>query len=164
MNIPAGPDPSTLKDLALMLLAAQSALTLATSREDMPWAAPVYYVNRAFDCFFFSSPDARHIKESKNDRKVSAAVFAPTATWQAIKGLQMTGGIRRQGPCLDAASVVKRYVEKFAFTVEFFRPGQPVDLEALRYRFNVHLYCFRPEKVYYLDNSIAFGFRKRILL
>lgn len=76
----------------------------------------------------------------------------------------MTGGICSQAPNLTTAQAVKHYVEKFAFTAEFFKPGQPVDLDALRRRFKVHLYRFRPKKVYYLDNSIAFGFRKQVTL
>ena len=164
MHQPACPDPSTLKELALALLAEQSALTLATTRGGVPWAAPVYYVSRGFDCYFFSSPDARHIKEADDNRKVSAAVFAPAATWRGIKGLQMTGGIRRQAPSLAAAQVVKRYVGKFAFTKEFFKPGQAIDLDLLHRRFKVHLYRFQPEKAYYLDNSIRFGFRRRVSL
>lgn len=163
-NNPTQPDAGKLKGLALELLSEQSAITLATTHDNIPWAAPVYYANRDFDCFFFSNPDARHIKEAAHNHPVAGTVFAPAATWQAIKGLQMTGQIQPQAPSVTTARTVKRYVEKFAFTVDFFKPGRSVDLDALQRRFKVHLYRFRPLKVYYMDNSIAFGFRKRVLL
>ena len=163
-NKPEQPDADTLKALALALLNEQSTLTLATARVDVPWAAPVYYINRDFDCFFFSSPDSRHIKEAIGNRKAAGTVFAPGITWQAIKGLQMSGGIQPQRPNLTTARLVKRYVEKFSFTLDFFKSGQPLDLDAFQRRFNVNLYRFRPATVYYLDNRIGFGFRKKIAL
>ena len=163
MNTRPLPDPSALNGLSLALLSGQNTLTLATARGAVPWAAPVYYVNRSFDCCFFSNPDSRHIQEARDNRHVAGTVFAPTTTWQAIKGLQMSGEIQPLGPGLQAAQAIAAYLEKYPFTSEFFSPGQLIDLAAFQRRFNVRLYRFRPEKAYYLDNSIAFGFRAKLL-
>ena len=55
------PDQKELKALAMGLIDEQSTVTLATCRENVAWAAPVYYVflKSAF-YFFFGSCIAAH--------------------------------------------------------------------------------------------------------
>jgi hypothetical protein len=61
-----------------------------------------------------------------------------------------------------ALRAVLSFLRKFPFTMEFFKPGEQVDLNSLSTRFRVRLYRFGPDLVYYLDNSIRFGFRERV--
>lgn len=153
-----------LKKKALTFIDAENSMTLATSEDDRPWAAPVYYVREGGKFYFFSGPDSRHILESKGEGRAAAAISCDTAGWQGIRGIQMSGTVSRISPGICAAKVVCAYVKKFPMTSSFFEGGAQPDLESFRQKFRVRLYRFAPDLVYYLDNAIGFGFRQRVFL
>lgn len=153
-----------LKARALDLIEAQTTMTLATARRDVAWAAPVYYVFLKGGFYFFSKPVARHIIESLEGGQASAAIHAQAATWKDIRGLQMSGTVREAHGALETMGAIGRYLQKFGFTREFFSKEQTMDLAGFRTRFGVGLYRFQPNLVYYLDNSLKFGFREPVIL
>lgn len=152
------------REMALELIDSQSTLSLATASENRAWAAPVYYVFFKSAFFFFSSPDSRHIKEAATCREVSAAIYPDVASWQDIKGIQMSGRVKKAGIGLTAMGALRAYNAKFPFTREFFKPGEALDLENFEKRFKVRFYRLDPSLVYYLDNRIRFGFRTEVSL
>ncbi len=153
-----------LRGLARSLIHEQSTLSLATARDGEAWAAPVYYVFHEGAFYFFSAPDSRHIEEALASGQASAAVYPFVSSWKEIRGLQMSGRIRKVKPGLKAVKAVRAYVDRYPFTREFFDPGQDLDLEAFGKRFRVRFYCFEPTLVYYMDNQIRFGFREAVEL
>ncbi len=157
-------DPGELKALAEALIRNEHTLTLATCGEKGAWAAPVYYVFLKSVFYFFSDPLSRHITEALQSGQASGAIHGHVAGWREIRGIQMTGRIEALSVGLEAADVIKRYLERFQFTKEFFSSGIPLNLDAFTQRFRVKLYAFRPTLTYYLDNSIRFGFRERVFL
>ena len=150
--------------MARQLVNEQNTLTLATAKEQKPWAAPVYYVFVKSTFYFLSGPDSRHIIEAQDNRQVSAALHAAASTWKEIKGLQMTGNIRAVKPGLQAVKVLRAYLKKYPFTTEFFKANATLDLDSFAERFGVKLYGFVPSLVYYLDNQVRFAFREEITL
>lgn len=150
--------------LALSLIEEQHIMTLATAGARGPWAAPVYYTFLESAFYFFSDPSSRHIEDSLQSPRTSAAIFAQVFSWQDIRGLQMSGVVEAVLPGPEALRVVRSYIGKFPFTRTFFTPSQPLDLNAFSNRFRVRLYRFEPDLVYYLDNGIGFGFRQRVHL
>jgi len=162
----AHPNPTEqdLINLAEDLIKAQSTMTLATARKNIPWAAPVYYAYLKYCFYFFSDPVSRHIQESLAGNQASSAIYAPASTWQEIRGIQMSGSVKNISPGLEAIEAVRAYLKKFAFTKDFFTPGQALDLSAFTSRFRVKLYRFKPSLIYYMDNSIRFGFREKITI
>ena len=160
----SNPTEQELKNLAEDLIKAQSTMTLATARENIPWAAPVYYAYLKYCFYFFSDPASRHIQESLAGNQASSAIYAPASTWQEIRGIQMSGSVENISPGLEAIEAVRAYLKKFAFTKDFFTPGQALDLSAFTSRFRVKLYRFKPSLIYYMDNSIRFGFREEIII
>lgn len=157
-------DDFNLQRLAIDLINQQSTMALATANEDIPWAAPVYYVFYKSTFFFFSNPESRHIREAVESGQASATIYPLADTWQGIRGIQMSGHIKIVSPGLTAIQAVRAYIEKFSFTKEFFKPGQALDLESFGKQFRVRLYRLVPRLVYYLDNQIRFGFREEITL
>ncbi|MBW1787604.1 MAG: pyridoxamine 5'-phosphate oxidase family protein [Deltaproteobacteria bacterium] len=153
-----------LRELAGKIIDNQAVMTLATAEDGAAWAAPVYFVFRKSGFYFLSDPEARHIRESLEGGKAAASIHAPAATWQEIRGVQMSGTIRREKSPMEAAAAIAAYLKKFPFTREFFKPGEIPDLEAFGNRFRVRLYRFTPSLIYYLDNQIRFGFREEIRL
>jgi len=162
-KIPA-PDQSQLKAYALDIIEKQYTMTLSTSAQDTPWAAPVYYVNFDFRFYFFSDPRSRHIQESQTAGRAAAAIFHQSNSWREIRGVQMSGPIAALWPGLESLRALRAYLKKFPFTEEFFDSKDQLDLEGFAKRFRVRFYCFRPDLVYYLDNRIRFSFRERVVL
>ena len=158
------PTDQELKVLAIELIVEQGTMTLATAKGNVAWAAPVYYVYLKSCFYFFSDPDSRHVRESLEGGQASSAIYAPASTWKEIRGIQMSGSIKTVNANVRAMEAVKAYLNKFAFTKDFFTPGQQLDLTAFSKRFRVKLYRFKPALVYYMDNGIRFGFRKKIIV
>jgi uncharacterized protein len=157
------PSEKELKTLAAYLIEEQSTMTLATAGPEGPWAAPIYYTFFGSAFYFFSDPSSRHIEESLESGQASAAVFAQaSSSWQDIRGLQMSGVVQAVSAGPTAVRAIRSYLRKFPFTKEFFKLGDLIDLNAFSKRFRVRLYRFEPDLVYYLDNSIKFGFRERV--
>ena len=154
----------SLEIKARELIASQSTMALATARNAQAWAAPVYYVFYGGSFYFFSTPDSRHIVEADDSGQAAAAIYPFVSSWQDIRGIQMSGEIKKAGLGLTAIHALKLYIEKYPFVREFFDPGQDLDLEEFNKRFRVRFYRFRPNLVYYMDNTIRFGFREAITL
>ena len=152
------------QEMALALINSQSTMSLATAREKRAWAAPVYYVFHKSAFYFFSSPDSLHIKEATDCEEVSAAIYPDVTSWQDIKGIEMSGNIKKAGLGLTAMGALRAYNSKYAFTKEFFEGQQDLDVDAFVKRFKVRFYRFRPAQMYYLDNSIRFSFREALSL
>ena len=158
------PDPKKIEKLAKGLIDEQNTLTLATCSEKKAWAAPVYYVFMKSAFYFFSDPVSRHIKEAFESGQASGAIHGYAAGWQEIRGIQMTGSIKTLSMGLESAGAIRGYLRKFQFTKEFFSSGMALNLDAFTSRFRVKLYKFEPTLIYYLDNSIRFGFREQVRL
>lgn len=153
-----------LRKMALDLITSVSTMTLATCDRETPWAAPVYYVFQSSRFYFFSKPDTRHIHEALSSGNVSAAIHAYADSWEGIRGLQMAGTIKKSGVGLKAMNALRAYLKKYAFSKEFFKDGQKMDLDGFAHRFKVNFYYFKPTLTYYIDNQIRFAFREEIVL
>lgn len=153
-----------LKDRIAKLLRKQSTMTIATADDKTAWAAPVYYVNIDYEFYFFSESDSRHIRESQASQQAAAAIFEQDFNWRNIRGVQMSGKIIPVGLGIKAGKMIAAYLKKFAFVQDFFQPDEPVTLEAFASRFKAQFYYFSANRIVYLDNQVAFGFRQEISL
>lgn len=150
------------RDAALALSQNESTLTLATADESGPWSAPVYYVCHRGRFYFFSSPQSRHIRQATDSGKAAASLFQAADSWQAIRGLQMVGALKRVQSMALSIKVIAIYLNRFAFVGDFFPDHPAPDLAAFFSRFKARLYAFTPTSVYYIDNRFGFGSRQRI--
>jgi len=153
-----------LQSLARELIDSESTMALATAGAEGAWAAPVYFVFFRGAMYFFSDSDSRHIQESQESGQAAATIYPFVSSWQEIRGLQMSGRIRKVRPGPKAFGAVRAYVAKYPFTREFFDPREDLDLEKFAKRFRVRFYRFEPDLVLYMDNRIRFGFREAIQL
>ena len=158
------PDQKELKALATGLINEQSTMTLATCKESVAWAAPVYYVFLKSAFYFFSDPLSRHIVEGLETGQASGAIHGFAVGWQEIRGIQMTGCIETLSMGFESAEVIRIYLKKFQFTKALFSSGAALNLDAFTTRFRVKLYKLKPTLIYYLDNSLRFGFREKVML
>ncbi len=91
-------------------------MTLATAGETGPWSAPVYYLYRDKQFYFFSSPSSRHIQEGEG-RACAASIFRVHDRVDRLEGLQMSGSIQVQKPGVRAAAAAGAYARRFGITV-----------------------------------------------
>lgn len=154
---------SLIRQNVFNLASIMRVLTLATSLEQETWTAPVYYVFSNKKFYFFSNPDSRHIKDSQGSKAlnnlVAASVFSDDTDFKNIKGLQMQGRIENVTNKKDALLRAMEYIGKFKihYNTEDI-------LEFFHSKYKARIYQFIPETVYYMDNSIKFGFREKIEL
>lgn len=148
----------------LDLIESASTLTMATAGDAGPWSAPVYYVFRDGNFFFFSSPQSRHIQQAITTGKAAASLYHQSDAWQEIRGIQMTGSVQRIRSIPLSLQVIATYLKRFPFTLEFFPHDPSPDAEAFFSRFKARLYAFCPSEAYYIDNRFGFGKRQAINL
>jgi uncharacterized protein YhbP (UPF0306 family) len=145
---------------ALTLIRRQSTMVLATSMDQTPWAAPVYYTHVAPGFYFFSSPHSVHIRQALSGSFSAAAICADGDRIEAIEGIQMSGHIAPVQKRLEQVKVTTHFLAKFPLAKPMLRgEGFAMDLSN-----KVCLYCFSPETVYYMDNRSGFGRRMAIEL
>ena len=147
---------------AAELLARTKTLTLAVASADGPWAAAVYFVRLADRLYFFSDPASRHINDALAAGRAAGSIHARADGWRDIRGLQLSGRIRKIGPGPEAIRAVKAYLDKFPFVREFFSSDRLIDLASIQKSFHAKLYCFQVEQALLLDNRVRLGSRVEV--
>lgn len=150
---------ATLRARVLEYLRAHHVLTVATHGVEGPWAAAVFYVNEGFTLYFLSAPKSRHGIDVARAPRVAATVQEDYADWPAIKGVQLEGIA-----CQISGSEEKRaralYGRKYPVINKLsLAPASIVAAMA-----KVRWYRIVPHRLYFVDNSVAFGHRDEIAL
>ena len=139
----------TSPDLVSDLLKSESTLTLATCGPDgAPCAAPLFYLPDGHQLYWFSSARSAHSRNLKRDPRASVTVYAATADWRKIRGVQMQGSARPVADRELRRTIAAAYAERFHLGRLF---------QALMAR--SRLYCFEPCSIRYIDNTRGFGFK-----
>ena len=157
-------DEIKIKSKVKELVKLCCTMTIATSNGCLPWIAPVSYIYNDTMFYFLSNPNSRHIKESVISKSVAVSIHSKYLTWREIKGVQMNGKIITVENSFEIIKVMKRYLEKFSSVKEFLKADNVSSIKNFITDFNVKLYKFHPKIVFYLDNSIKFGFREKVSL
>ena len=131
------------------------AMTLATSADDHPWAADIYFAANGYQLIFFSSPASRHSLNLVANPSCAATVHPSAATWREIKGLQMEGTAESLTGVEATALALLVYCAKFPFARDLMSNPFEMGKKAL----NIKAHVFRPERIHYLDNTVGFGMR-----
>ena len=94
------------------LIENSKVMTIAVCDEDGAWSAPVYYVLKDHWFYFFSNPDARHIKKANNQIS-SASIFRDDPCFSNLQGIQMSGNIQKASLDAKALAIAKKYCTRF---------------------------------------------------
>ncbi len=142
----------------LDLIQAQHVMTLATPSVKSAWAAPVYYVFRDKQFFFFSSLDSQHIKDALAPNAVcAAAIFEDQPQFDESKGVQMSGKIELVKKTVSAIEIAAFYIKRFKI-----RATSLNSLKFIESTYHARLFSFVADSVFYMDNSKGFGRRQTI--
>jgi uncharacterized protein len=143
------------RQLALVYLASQHVMTLATQGNDGVWAAPIFYAQREFDLYFLSADHTRHIRHIEENPVVAAAIYEQQHDWTAIRGIQLEGEVSRLTGAVLAAAIA-RYLARF--------PSVATEPELASALPRVSWFRLRPHRLFFVDNSQGLGHRDEILL
>lgn len=152
-----------LRQQVIHYLESHHAMTIASCRDNIPWAAAVFYASDGLDLYFFSKPRSRHGANIAANARVSAAIHEDYSHWREIRGIQLEGRAERLRSLKLRARFWQLYRTKYPFVEEFFRPGPFRELVQSKLA-GIGLYRLVPDAVWYLDNSQGFGHREQLAL
>ncbi|MFH1113149.1 MAG: pyridoxamine 5'-phosphate oxidase family protein [Pseudomonadota bacterium] len=139
-----------------------TTMTLAICRQEMPWAAAVYYARQGFDLIFFSSPGSRHCEILATNPRAAATIHGEYSRWQDIRGLQTEGTIGRITSAWAQARAAAVYIKRYPFVRTFLSDPGSISAQTAAKMTKVSLYIFRPERIFYLSNADGFGNRWKL--
>jgi uncharacterized protein YhbP (UPF0306 family) len=144
-----------LPPAAAEYLSQHHVMTLATQGADGPWAAAVFYVRDGDDLMFLSSPASRHCRDLALQPRCAATIQAEASDWRSIRGIQIEGRVGElEG--VERERAQRLYAERFPF----IRPGAaPAAIVSALAR--VHWYRLRISRLFFIDNTRAFGRREQ---
>jgi uncharacterized protein YhbP (UPF0306 family) len=138
-------------DLPFANILAVTTMTLATTgADDIPHAAPVYFVaGENLHLYFFSENESLHCQHVSQNPRVAAAIYPECEGWRDIKGLQLHGEARLVESPEEWEQAWERYQRKFPFVAS---------LKSVVAK--NQMYVFVPSWIRLVDNSQGFGFKK----
>ena len=142
------------RQLALAYLANHQVMTLATTGPLGLWAAAVFYVNDGFDLTFLSAEHTRHAQNMTAVPHIAATIQEDYRDWEKIQGIQLEGQVSLLTD-VSRETAVSRYVQKYPFLANADEKMQT----ALAH---VNWYVLKPERLYFIDNSLGLGHRDEI--
>jgi uncharacterized protein len=154
--------PASQQDLRAAVLShlrERRSLTLATFGPEGPWAAGVYFAADGLSLYFLSDPASRHCRDLAANPRVAATVHEDVASWQDIRGVQLSGRAEAVSPAAEASRAWDAYVTKFPF-VSGLRTTH--GFEILGREVTARLYRIIPAQLFFLDNRAGFGGRQEL--
>lgn len=151
-----------LEEQVLAYLKTHNTMTLATCTDNVPWAATVFYANDGWQLYFFSSPEARHSQNLRQNLRVAVTIQEDYHDWRTIKGIQLEGRVTLVDGIVEKAQAMAVYARKYADIIKLFTdPASGVLHKAF---LKVKFYRVEPAKIFYIDNAKGFGQRRELEL
>ena len=139
-------------------LGSHTTMTLATSGEDGPWAAALFYAHDSdLRLYFISAKDTQHAADIELNPKVAVAVNTQHEDWSDIRGLQI-GGVAEIVTPDQRTEVVETYLAKFpALRPLFSSPRDEQESRIAKAFAASPFYRVRPSQIRFIDNTKSFG-------
>jgi uncharacterized protein YhbP (UPF0306 family) len=146
----------------LAYLESHNTVTLATCRDNLPWAATVFYASEGFRLYFFSAPDSRHCQNLAENPRVAATVQEDYRDWRKIKGIQLEGRVEEIVSPNGKQRAFDVYARKYPEAMKLFTDPE----SGLYHRafLRVRFYRVLPERVFFIDNEKGFGQRRELVI
>ena len=149
-----------LRSRAQEWMAEITTLTLATTHDDIPWAATVFFAADAkFNLFFVSDHRTRHGRDVEINTNVAATINPDCRDWNEIKGLQVRGTISIVKG-VERAKAMALYLKKFPQVDQLFHQPRDAQEETIAHRLKAaNIYKITPAMIRVIDNVRGFGHR-----
>lgn len=154
--------PEELKQQILNYMESHNTMTLASCRENVPWAATVFYASDGTNLYFFSEPKTRHCQNLMANPKVAVTIQEDYADWSKIKGIQLEGEVVEVDSTIEKAKAMAAYTRKYPSIIKIFT--NPASGALYKAFLKVKFYRVCPQRVYYIDNEQGFGKRQELVI
>ncbi|MCB8977264.1 MAG: pyridoxamine 5'-phosphate oxidase family protein [Ardenticatenaceae bacterium] len=144
------------RGLALAYLDTHQVMTLATTGPQGIWAAAVFYVNDGFDLIFLSAGHTRHAQNITAVPHIAATIQEDYRDWEKIQGIQLEGSVSLLTD-VSRETAIAQYRQKYPFLVR-------ADTAMQTALAKVNWYVLRPERLFFVDNSLGLGHRDEIAI
>jgi hypothetical protein len=138
-----------------------STLTLATSDDNAPWAATVFFVaDSKFNIYFVSDHRTQHGRDMVANEQVAATINPDCDNWHDVAGLQIRGKVAIvEG--MERAKALAIYFKKFPQIDALFAKPEGEHEETIAARLKAaNFYKLTPELIRVIDNEQGFGWRE----
>lgn len=155
----------TTREAMRLMLEAHHTATLATTGEDGPWAATVFFASDAdLNLYFVSDHRTRHGRHLAARPEAAVAINPDCSTWGEVNGLQLIGCVQiLEG--MDRVAGLRRYLARFHDVGTLFETPRNADEEIIARRLKAaHLYRLKPRWIRLIDNRRGFGYKEEIEL
>ena len=142
-----------------------STLTLATSQNDEPWAATVFFASDAdLNLYFVSDHRTHHGRDMAANEKVAATINPDCDNWNDVHGVQVKGTVSVVDGMQRAKALVL-YLKKFPQIDQLYAKPSGEHEETIAKRLKAaNFYCIKPEWLRFIDNAQGFGHREEFEL
>lgn len=147
-----------MRDIITEFLNGHNTMSLATSRDNSPYAASLFYASDGLTLYFISDPSSEHSLNISLNPKVGVTINTDHSDWRTVRGLQ----IRGRAYALEKAETERAmsvFEQKYPFLTEFLGSNKLP-------RGAGHFAFFKvvPETIRLIDNRVYFGYRAEILM
>ena len=146
-----------------LFLVNHYTISIATAAKEGSWSASVFYVSdQKLNIYFISFDESKHIQGILKNKRVSATINQDVSDWMQIKGLQLQG-VAYKVPEQHRKNILNAYRQKFDSIHELLDLPKTDDEKKIAKQFNsISLFCFEPDWIRLLDNSLGFGSKEEI--
>ncbi|MBI2485909.1 MAG: pyridoxamine 5'-phosphate oxidase family protein [Deltaproteobacteria bacterium] len=145
-----------VNETVLEFLKNHHTMSLATSRDNDPYAASLFYANYEFTIYFLSNPKSDHSLNLSGNPNVAITINKDYSEWRLIKGLQIKGKVCKVSQ-EELPTAIKIYSEKYPFVQFIFGDRNFSPMIAGAQFFKVI-----PERIRLVNNEVAFGYKVEI--
>ena len=153
------------QDAVRRMLEAHHTVTLATTGEDGPWAATVFFASDAdLNLYFVSDHRTRHGRHLAASPEAAAAINPDCSAWGEVRGLQLTGRVQVLNGLARVAGL-RHYLAKFHDVRALFETPRNPDEATIAERLKAaQLYRLEPRWIRLIDNRRGFGYKEECVL
>ena len=138
-----------LKQHILDYLSQNKRMSLATSKDDIPWAATVMYTfDNDLNIYFLSEVSTRKVQNLQENPKVAATINEVTGGIGKVKGIQLEGECKVVGK-IEASKVYGLFLKKYFWLKDYIPSPKQMFSGTIKNR----LFKVTPKKIYYLDDE-----------
>lgn len=145
-----------IKETILEFLNNHNTMSLATSRDNNPFAASLFYANDGFTIYFLSNPRSVHSLNLSKNPNVAITINKDYSEWRVVNGLQIKGKACKVSQ-EELPTAIKIYSEKRPFVKFIFGDGNFSPKIA-----DAQFFKVIPETIMFINNEVAFGYKVEI--
>ncbi|MBI4228568.1 MAG: pyridoxamine 5'-phosphate oxidase family protein [Deltaproteobacteria bacterium] len=145
-----------MKETILGFLKEHNTMSLATTKDNFPFAASLFYANYEFTIYFLSSPASQHALNISRNPNVAVTINKDYSEWRMIKGLQIKGKAY-EVPRGELEIAERTYAQKYPFLKETLG-----NKKLFRRAADIKFFKVIPERIRLIDNQIGFGYKVEV--